>query len=114
MARLLQLAPPCYVAAVVQPLLDVERGLPAVLGEIGNRHARDAEGRPGDVALVGGLPVELELREPVGGDHRQAQVGGGAQQRALVGPGIALERRLLELVDAEGVLGGGRWPDEGQ
>ena len=39
-ARLLQLAPPGDVAAVVEPLLDVERGLPAVLGEVGERRRR--------------------------------------------------------------------------
>ena len=59
---------------------------------------------PGHVALMGALPVDLELRQPVRADHREAQVGRLTQQRALGGPRVAPERRLLDPVHAERVL----------
>ena len=102
---LFQLAAPGYVAAVVEPLLDVERGLPALLGKVGNAHAGNAEGRTGDVALVGALAVDLELGQPVGRDDLEPQIGGRAQQRSLARARIARERGVLQPLDGEGVLG---------
>jgi hypothetical protein len=52
MARLLQGTAPGHVASVVERLLQIQRRLPPVLGELRDGEAGHAERGTGDVALV--------------------------------------------------------------
>ena len=108
MARLFQLPTPSHVAAVVEPLLEVERRLPAVLGQVGDGQAGDVRLGLGDVALMRRLPVDRELGQPVGPDHVEAQIGGGPEQRTLRAPRIVAQGGVLQPLDSQGVLGGCR------
>ncbi len=85
--RLLDLASAGHVPTIVDRLLDIQRRLPMLLGQIGEDDAgEDLVGR-GDVALIGCEPVDRHLRQPVGADHRNPLIGGGAEHLALMARG---------------------------